>query len=114
MPQERERARAKTAGIVDQEVQATVPLDGRQQFSAVQGVGHVAAQCSDRTGWHRAGQLVEQIRALTALRDGLDSCIGCGCLSLRTCGIQNPADVAAGQASGAAYLPSSLRRVVRP
>lgn len=63
-------------------------------------------------GWR--GRLDEQIRALTALRDGLDSCIGCGCLSLRTCGIQNPADVAAGQASGAAYLPSSLRGVVRP
>ncbi|MEP7036128.1 MAG: redox-sensitive transcriptional activator SoxR [Actinomycetota bacterium] len=59
-------------------------------------------------GWQ--GRLDEQIRALTALRDGLDSCIGCGCLSLRTCGIQNPADVAAGQAIGAAYLPSSLRR----
>jgi len=59
-------------------------------------------------GWR--GRLDEQIRALTALRDGLDSCIGCGCLSLRTCGIQNSADVAAVQGLGAAYLPSSLRR----
>jgi MerR family transcriptional regulator, redox-sensitive transcriptional activator SoxR len=59
-------------------------------------------------GWR--GRLDEQIRALTALRDGLDSCIGCGCLSLRTCGIQNPADVAASQGLGAAYLPSPLRR----
>jgi MerR family transcriptional regulator, redox-sensitive transcriptional activator SoxR len=59
-------------------------------------------------GWR--GRLDEQIRALTALRDGLDSCIGCGCLSLRTCGIQNPADVAASSGTGAAYLPSSLRR----
>jgi MerR family transcriptional regulator, redox-sensitive transcriptional activator SoxR len=61
-------------------------------------------------GWR--GRLDEQIRALTALRDGLDSCIGCGCLSLKTCGIQNPADVAAVQGIGAAYLPSSLRRAV--
>jgi MerR family redox-sensitive transcriptional activator SoxR len=59
-------------------------------------------------GWR--GRLDEQIRALIALRDGLDSCIGCGCLSLRTCGIQNPADVAASRGLGAAYLPSSLRR----
>jgi MerR family redox-sensitive transcriptional activator SoxR len=59
-------------------------------------------------GWR--GRLDEQIGALTALRDGLDSCIGCGCLSLRTCGIQNPADDAAGQGLGAAYLPSPLRR----
>jgi MerR family redox-sensitive transcriptional activator SoxR len=54
--------------------------------------------------------LDEQIEALTALRDGLDSCIGCGCLSLRTCLIQNPFDVVASRGTGAAYLPSSLRR----
>jgi MerR family redox-sensitive transcriptional activator SoxR len=59
-------------------------------------------------GWR--GRLDEQIRALSALRDGLDSCIGCGCLSLRTCAIQNPADVAASQGMGAAYLPPPLRR----
>lgn len=63
-------------------------------------------------GWR--GRLDEQIRALTALRDGLSSCIGCGCLSLRTCGIQNPADVAAGAGPGARYLPAPLRRSVEP
>jgi MerR family redox-sensitive transcriptional activator SoxR len=31
------------------------------------------------------GRLDEQIQALEALRDGLDSCIGCGCLSLAAC-----------------------------
>jgi MerR family redox-sensitive transcriptional activator SoxR len=61
-------------------------------------------------GWR--GRLGEQINSLTALRDGLDSCIGCGCLSLRTCGIQNPADIGAGQGVGAAYLPQPLRRPV--
>src|SRR6266513_4618750 len=30
-------------------------------------------------------RLTEQIAALTKLRDRLDSCIGCGCLSLRSC-----------------------------
>lgn len=59
-------------------------------------------------GWR--SRLDDQISALTALRDGLDSCIGCGCLSLRTCGIQNPADIAASRGLGAAYLPSQLRR----
>jgi len=54
-------------------------------------------------GWR--SRLDEQITALTALRDGLDSCIGCGCLSLRTCRIQNPSDIVAGQGFGAAYLP---------
>jgi MerR family transcriptional regulator, redox-sensitive transcriptional activator SoxR len=51
-----------------------------------------------------------QIAGLVALRDGLDSCIGCGCLSLRRCAISNPADVAAPGGPGAVYLPNSLRR----
>jgi MerR family redox-sensitive transcriptional activator SoxR len=59
-------------------------------------------------GWR--GRLDDQILALTALRDGLDSCIGCGCLSLRRCALSNPADVAAGGGPGAAYLPWRLRR----
>src|SRR5690242_21110904 len=42
--------------------------------------------------WRR--RLDEQIEALQALRDGLVSCIGCGCLSLRQCRISNPDDVA--------------------
>jgi MerR family redox-sensitive transcriptional activator SoxR len=58
------------------------------------------------------GRLDEQIRALEALRDGLQSCIGCGCLSLRACAMSNPGDVAAAYTpgGGAAYLPSMLRR----
>lgn len=59
-------------------------------------------------GWRH--RLDEQIAALTKLRDGLDSCIGCGCLSLRRCAISNPADIAAVDGPGAAYLPSPLRR----
>lgn len=60
--------------------------------------------------WH--GRLEEQIRALERLRDGLDSCIGCGCLSLRKCAFSNPGDKAAesADAPGAAYLPAALRR----
>ena len=57
--------------------------------------------------WRR--RLDEQIVALTALRDGLDSCIGCGCLSLKRCAMSNPGDVAAVGGPGAAYLPRALR-----
>ncbi|HUD36255.1 MAG TPA: redox-sensitive transcriptional activator SoxR [Streptosporangiaceae bacterium] len=59
-------------------------------------------------GWRR--RLDDQIDALVALRDGLDSCIGCGCLSLDRCAISNPADTARAGGPGAAYLPSGLRR----
>jgi MerR family redox-sensitive transcriptional activator SoxR len=55
-------------------------------------------------------RLNEQIDALAALRDGLDSCIGCGCLSLARCRIANPNDLASRQGPGAAYLPAPLRR----
>ena len=57
-------------------------------------------------------RLDEQLQALEALRDKLDSCIGCGCLSLKQCTISNPADRAAysAEAPGAAYLPALLRR----
>ncbi|KAF1018528.1 MAG: Redox-sensitive transcriptional activator SoxR [Paracidovorax wautersii] len=41
--------------------------------------------------------LDERIRKLTRLRDELDRCIGCGCLSLQDCPLRNPDD-ALGQA----------------
>jgi MerR family redox-sensitive transcriptional activator SoxR len=62
-------------------------------------------------GWRQ--RLNDQIAALTALRDGLDSCIGCGCLSLRRCAFSNPADAAARGGPGARHLPASLRAPVR-
>jgi MerR family redox-sensitive transcriptional activator SoxR len=57
--------------------------------------------------WH--ARLDEQIEALVALRDGLTKCIGCGCLSLRTCALSNPGDQAAYFGEGAQYLPEALR-----
>jgi MerR family redox-sensitive transcriptional activator SoxR len=38
------------------------------------------------------------------LRDRLDSCIGCGCLSLKTCALSNPNDIAATTGAGARWL----------
>lgn len=58
-------------------------------------------------GWR--SRLDAEIAALTTLRDGLDSCIGCGCLSLQRCAISNPDDSAARFGSGALYLPKPLR-----
>ena len=45
-------------------------------------------------------QLDERIRTLERLRDQLDSCIGCGCLSLDRCALANPADRVARQGPG--------------
>ena len=48
--------------------------------------------------------LDERIAVLTALRDQLDHCIGCGCLSLERCRLSNPGDRASRAGAGARYL----------
>ena len=48
--------------------------------------------------------LDERIDRLVKLRDKLTSCIGCGCLSLKTCALYNPADCARARGSGPRYL----------
>jgi MerR family transcriptional regulator, redox-sensitive transcriptional activator SoxR len=48
--------------------------------------------------------LDRRIEEMQRLRDRLDSCIGCGCLSLKTCALSNPQDIAATEGSGARWL----------
>ena len=62
-----------------------------------------------KADWERLSRswrprLDEQIALLTRLRDELSSCIGCGCLSLRTCGLYNAGDAAADLGAGPRYL----------
>jgi MerR family redox-sensitive transcriptional activator SoxR len=53
-------------------------------------------------GWGE--QMDLRIAALESLRDDLTSCIGCGCLSLKSCALVNPGDRASGTGTGATYL----------
>lgn len=46
-------------------------------------------------------ELDERITKLTRLRDQLSGCIGCGCLSLKTCPLRNPQDKAREKGPGA-------------
>jgi len=48
--------------------------------------------------------LDERITRLARLRDQLDSCIGCGCLSLRDCPLRNPLDQLSQRGTGAQLL----------
>ncbi len=80
---------------------ATLPADGRPPTT--RDWARLSRAWRDR--------LDEQIAALVQLRDGLTSCIGCGCLSLRRCALSNPGDVAASDGSGARWLSPALRRV---
>lgn len=65
-----------------------------------------------RISRHWRHRINDQIAALEKIRDDLDSCIGCGCLSLKRCSVSNPQDQAAasGKAPGAVFLPPALRR----
>jgi len=49
-------------------------------------------------------ELDDRIARLTRLRDQLDGCIGCGCLSLEMCPLRNPGDVLGAEGPGARRL----------
>jgi MerR family redox-sensitive transcriptional activator SoxR len=50
-------------------------------------------------------QLVDRrIRELRVLESSLESCIGCGCLSLSRCSLINPGDIAANEGSGSRWV----------
>ena len=51
-----------------------------------------------------AATVAGRIRQLEALQSSLDSCIGCGCLSLGKCTLFNPNDEAAGEGPGSRWL----------
>lgn len=62
-----------------------------------------------KADWERLSKswrplLDEKIAAMTRLRDTLDNCIGCGCLSLKSCALYNPGDAARAKGPGARYL----------
>lgn len=63
----------------------------------------------DRRDWERLSaswrpRLDERIATLERLRDRLDGCIGCGCLSLSVCRLANPGDAAGEAGPGPRYL----------
>ena len=96
----------KTAGIPLQEIRAA--LDSLPEGKA-----------PTKRDWERLSsrwraEIADRIRTLEALQTRLTTCIGCGCLSLKTCGLLNPGDEAAERGPGARYLrvgsPRDARR----
>lgn len=62
-----------------------------------------------RADWARISgrirsRLDRQIRFLEQTRDRLDGCIGCGCMSLNSCALYNPADRASRAGAGPRFL----------
>jgi MerR family transcriptional regulator, redox-sensitive transcriptional activator SoxR len=67
------------------------------------------ARTPTRSDWARLsarwrGRLDDQIALLEKLRDQLDGCIGCGCLSLQNCKLSNPGDRLAAEGPGPRIL----------
>lgn len=58
----------------------------------------------DRLASRMKTDLNARISQLEQLRDTLNGCIGCGCLSLQSCGLYNPQDAASRFGSGPRYL----------
>lgn len=74
------------------------------------------ARAPTRADWARLSrrwraELDARITALAQLRDTLDDCIGCGCLSLARCRLRNPHDRAAEAGPGAHWsAPEDAQR----
>lgn len=67
------------------------------------------ARTPTKSDWTRISiglraEIDARIETLYRLRDNLDGCIGCGCLSLKRCKLYNPGDRAAAHGTGPRYL----------
>ncbi len=60
----------------------------------------------NRISRHFRAEIDRRIALLERTREKLDSCIGCGCLSLRKCGLYNPGDEAGANGAGPRYVLS--------
>lgn len=87
---------AQRLGISLEEICGLVtPIPAGKQPSAAQVRDMIAI-------WRNAIQ--QRIDGLTQLRDHLDGCIGCGCLSLEDCPLRNPEDELGVNGKGAVLL----------
>jgi MerR family redox-sensitive transcriptional activator SoxR len=73
--------------------------------------GHVSAREWNQLARSWRPQLEDRIRTLQQLRDQLDSCIGCGCLSMSKCALANPADRASDLGPGPQFWLRNRRRL---
>ncbi len=58
------------------------------------------------SAWRK--ELDRRITLLKKLRSQLDSCVGCGCLSLRVCRLRNPGDTLSAHGSGPQLMQEDL------
>ncbi|MGV9210300.1 redox-sensitive transcriptional activator SoxR [Micromonospora sp. RB23] len=99
------RAELRRVAFIRISQQVGVSLDEiREALESLPGSRTPSPQDWERLSANWRGRLDEQIRLLTKLRDDLDGCIGCGCLSLQRCMLYNPGDTLAAQGPGARLM----------
>jgi len=76
----------------------------RQQLDSIPNARNPGKDDWARISKEFRAELDQRIETLTLLRDKLDGCIGCGCLSLEKCALYNPGDRAAAKGTGPRYL----------
>jgi MerR family transcriptional regulator, redox-sensitive transcriptional activator SoxR len=106
-----ERAMLRRIAFVQAGKAAGIPL--RRIHAALQTLPE--SRIPTRRDWERLSKrwredLDARIATLEALRGRLDTCIGCGCLSIDKCELLNPDDEAAALGAGAHYLEQDRGR----
>ena len=100
-----DRATLRRIAVIQAGKAAGVPLERIREALATLP----SERTPTRRDWERLSRswrddLDRRIANLQGLRSRLTTCIGCGCLSLRTCALLNPDDEASAQGAGAHYL----------
>lgn len=100
----------RTLAIIKVAQRTGIPLEEiKQAFSRYPPNSKLtAAQWGEMSSAWRE-DLNARIRTLEALRDSLNNCIGCGCLSLEECPLRNPEDVLGKQGTGGRILENKAR-----
>lgn len=87
---------AQSVGLNLEEIRAALKTLPEQGTPTRSDWGQLSSACRP--------VLDRRIDALIKLRDRLTACIGCGCLSLETCALYNPGDMAQARGNGPRYL----------
>jgi MerR family redox-sensitive transcriptional activator SoxR len=99
------RSELRRVAIVKVAQRAGISLaDIRETLNTLPNDRNISATDWKRLSKRWRSDLDDRIARLTALRDQLGDCIGCGCLSLTSCPLRNPNDALAEEGPGPRLL----------
>ncbi|WP_456298468.1 redox-sensitive transcriptional activator SoxR [Flavisphingomonas formosensis] len=95
----------RAIAIIKVAQRAGIPLSTiRERLAPFAGLQKVTAADWERLSTEWRNDLDDRIARLTRLRDQMNSCIGCGCLSIEDCPLRNPGDMLGDAGPGARLL----------